>query len=161
MSRITTLKPNQVCIFGSNSTGFHGAGMAGYACRGESRNTWRQDTWFLKALQSPIGSPDRIGKWAVLGVARGFQQGREGMSYAIQTIQKPGWKRSTPLSEIAMQLRELFVFAVTHPELEFLFTPIGAGLAGYTNAEMKGCLYSVLDDIGLPSNIKIPSDIYT
>jgi hypothetical protein len=37
----TSLKPNEVFVFGSNSTGFHGA--AGLACWGDSRNTWRND----------------------------------------------------------------------------------------------------------------------
>ena len=102
MTPITTLAPHQVFVYGSNSTGFSGAGAAGLAVRGTSANTWRTDEWFLKAMRAPVGSPDRIGKWAVFGVARGWSQGREGMGYAIETIRHPGreWHRSVPLAEI-------------------------------------------------------------
>ena len=131
------LLPNQVWVFGSNATGFHGCGGAGLACRGESYNTWRRDEWFLKAMQAPAGSPDRIGKWAIYGVARGYMEGSEGKSYAIQTIQKPGKKRSTSLQEIQKQLAEMWDFSAAHPELQFILTPIGEGYAGYSHKEMQ------------------------
>lgn len=155
---VTSLKDNEVFVFGSNSTGFHGAGAAGLACRGDSRNTWRTDTWFLKAMKAPVSSPDRIGKWAVYGVARGFQIGKEGKSYAIQTIVKPGLKRSTPLEEIKEQLLAMFEYAKSTPELDFLMTPVGAGLAGYTNKEMKALWDEIKDKA--PSNIIAPKDLY-
>jgi len=128
---------DDVFVFGSNATGFHGAGAAGLACRGEAFNTWRKDQWFLKAMKAPVGSPDRIGKRAVYGVARGFQEGSEGRSYAIQTIVRPGLKRSTSLAEIQTQLLELWDFSAAHPDWTFLITPLGEGYAGYTHAEMQ------------------------
>ena len=134
---ITTLQPNEVFVFGSNSTGFHGAGASGLACRGNHRNTWRQDAWFLKAMDTTPGSADRVGKWAIYGVARGFQEGTEGKSYAIQTIVRPGQRQSTSLPEIYLQLVELWSFVRQHPEWTFLVTPLGEGYAGYTAAEMK------------------------
>ena len=149
---------NIVYVFGSNSEGFHGAGAAGLACRGVSENTWREDQWFLKAMKSPVGSKERIGQWAVFGVARGFQEGREGMSYAIQTIKRPGWKRSTPLSEIKEQLIEMGEYARLHSDLKFHMTPVGAGLAGWTNAEMKKIWDEVKDK--MPENVVYPQDLY-
>jgi len=156
---ITTLKPNEVFVYGTNSTGFSGAGAAGLACRGEAKNTWRTDPWFLKAMKAPVGSPDRIGKWAVYGVARGYQVGREGASYAIQTIVRPGQKRSTPLSEIKDQLMELSEFAREHKELRFIMTPIGTGLAGWKKSEIK----VIWDDVShyMPSNVIYPVDLYS
>lgn len=136
-SIIDSLENNEVFVFGSNATGFHGAGAAGLAFRGEHRNTWRQDKFFLKAMKAPVGHSDRIGKWAIFGIARGYQRGTEGASYAIQTIVKPGLKRSVTRREIYYQLLELSRFALQHPELTFLVTKLGCGLAGYTEEEIK------------------------
>jgi len=133
---ITSLQPSEVFVFGSNRDGFHGAGGAGLACRGDAGNTWRNDSWFLKAMKAPVGSTDRIGKWAVYGVARGFQEGREGKSYAIVTVTRPGAKRSIPLEDIFGQLQDLWKFAAEHPELSFVISPIGEGYAGYSRTEM-------------------------
>lgn len=160
MNMITSLAPNEVFVFGSNSTGFHGAGAAGYACRGTARNTWRDDPWFTAARLSPVGSPQRIGRWAIYGVARGFQRGREGASYAIETIRKPGALRSVPLSEIEEQLVELCRYAEAHPELRFLMTAIGANFAGYTGMEMQACLDAALRRGGCPANLIVPPDLY-
>lgn len=156
------MKPHQVFVFGSNEQGFHGAGAAGQACRGDSRNTWRQDQWFRKALTSPVGSEDRVGRWAVVGVARGHQMGREGQSYAIVTCLRPGLRRSIPLDEIRAQFLGLFAHATSHPELEYLMTPVGSGLAGYTPAEMWRVWNEAITqwNSSLPSNIVVPSSLY-
>ncbi len=112
-------------------------------------------------MKSPVGSPNRVGKWAVYGVGRGWQQGREGMSYAIQTIEKPGLKRSTPLSTIVDQLIDLFKFATLHPEWTFLMTPIGAGLSGWTADEMATTMGNAVYAWGdVPSNVRIPDNLY-
>lgn len=165
MTPITTLAPNQVFIYGSNSTGFSGAGSAGLAVRGTSANTWRTDEWFLKAMRAPVGSLDRVGKWAVFGVARGWSQGREGMGYAIETIRHPGrkWHRSVPWEEIAAQLWKLFDHAAAHPQWEYLATPIGAGLAGWSATEMAKTWNGVrqlYDNGRLPTNLIVPPDLY-
>jgi hypothetical protein len=160
MNEITALLPHQVFVFGANEGGFHGAGAAGMAFRGVSANTWRDDTKFLKAKNSPVGSPDRIGKWAVFGVARGLQKGHEGMSYGIVTIVRPGLKRSTPPGDILSQIVKLLHFAAAHPELEFLMTPIGAGLSGYTATEMARLLHKALTLYAKPANLIIPDDLY-
>ncbi len=144
-----SLNKNQIFVFGSNATGFHGAGAAGYACRGDHRNNWRKDEWFLSAMKAPVGSPERIGKWAVFGIARGAQRGKEGLSWAIQTIIKPGQKRSLPLEDIDAQIHELVHFATNSPDTEFLVTPIGEGYAGYTRDEMD----SLWEQYLIPPNI--------
>ncbi len=150
---IINIHAHQVFVFGSNASGFHGAGSAGMACRGDARNTWRQDKWFLRALETEPGSPERTGKWAILGVARGFQEGKEGKSYAVETIQRPGWRRSTPLGTIYNQLVTLRKFIDEHPEWEFLITPLGEGYSGYTEQEM-GELWGMLFQGGVPKNIQ-------
>lgn len=161
MTPITTLLPHQVFCFGSNSGGMHFAGAAGYACRGVSANTWRTDPWALAAMTSPKGSPKRVGKWAVYGVARGWQKGREGMSYAIETIHRPGEKRSVSLGEIDTQLVELFRFAQEHPEWEFLMTGVGAQYAGHSHADMATTFARAIRAWGcLPDNVIAPGDLY-
>lgn len=157
---ITTLAPHQVFLFGSNASGFHGAGAAGLAMRGTAANTWRTDPAFLAAICAPVGHPDRVGRWAVFGVARGLQQGREGTSYAIQTIERPGWKRSTPLRDIEDQIVALFEWAEANPTREVLFTPIGAGLSGWTPAEMASTLARAIERHAKPANVVIPDDLY-
>ena len=159
---ITRLASNEVFVFGANSTGFHGAGAAGYVMRGTAANTWREDEAFLRAMRAPVGHPDRIGRWAVYGIARGWQQGREGMSYAIQTIEKPGMKRSTPLAEIKAQFVGMITFCRAHPEWTFKMTEVGAGLSGWTEDEMAETFLEALggEIRNAPSNLIIPMDLY-
>ena len=140
----------QVLVFGSNAQGFHGAGSAGLAFKNDARNNWREHGQFLKAMKSPIGSPDRIGFRAVFGIARGFQTGTHGSSYAIQTVTRPGEKRSIPLSEIKSQIQELITFANEHPDYNFGVTNIGEGYAGYSREEMN---FSIWNTLELPTNI--------
>jgi hypothetical protein len=158
---ITELKPGQIFVFGSNATGFHGAGSAGMAMRGDSKNTWRTDPVFLRAKSVPAGHADRVGKWAVYGVARGFQKGREGMSYAIETIVRPGERRSTPLRAIKAQFDELLAFAKANPQYEILMTPVGCGYSGYTTSEMQTIWgEAVAKAGGVPENVKNVTGLY-
>lgn len=138
-----------IFVFGSNSTGFHGAGSAGHAFRNESANTWRTDHTFLAAMQAPVGHPSRIGHLAVFGIARGLQHGHHGSSWAIQTIERPGQRRSTPLPTILAQVQDLLTYALAHPSDTFTITPIGTGYSGYTVEEMEEHVWS---RVSLPSN---------
>ena len=134
---IATLQLNEVFIFGSNSSGFHGAGSAGWAYTGKKGNQYREGNPLLKM---PKGTK---GVWAVLGQAVGFQEGTQGKSYAICTIIKPGLKRSMPLEGIRSQVQQLYKFAMEHPELTFLVTKSGEpgkpSLNGYTLEENASC----------------------
>ena len=135
--RITKLNDDEVFVFGSNASGFHGAGAAGWAYTGKIGNQYRKDNPLLKM---PKGTP---GFWAQLGVSRGFQQGTEGKSYAICTIINPGLKRSIPLDEIRKQVLDLYKFATEHPEWVFYVPKSGEidkpSLNGYTLAENASC----------------------
>lgn len=104
-------------------------------------------------MKSPKDSLDRVGKWAVYGIATGFQEGREGKSYAIKTIIKPGMRRSVPLREIEIQIIELLNFARENPQYEFLVTKIGSSLAGYTDVEIR----SLFIDKDIPKNVSLPT----
>ena len=122
-------------VFGTNTEGRHGKGAA------------------LTAFGS--GYPKRkgaIGRWAVYGQARGLMQGHEGMSYGIVTKDLSRWGRSIPLAEIEAQITELLSFASERPELEFLVTPFGTALAGYSNAE----IVRLWRGKSVPSNVRLP-----
>jgi len=149
---VTHLTPNECFVYGSNLEGFHAAGAAGYAFRGTAANTWRTDPAFLRATTAPIWSEDRVGKWAVYGIAQGYQRGREGCSYAIPTVTKAGFKRSIPLYEIDKGVRAFLYFAAEHPEMRFYVTELGTNYAGYTAKEI-GPMFARAQEI---PNVSLP-----
>lgn len=146
------LGDNECFVFGTNLQGFHGAGGAGLALRGDSRNNWRQDKWFMGLVNKTPGvSP--IGKWAVYGVAKGFMQGEQGCSYGVVTVTRPGAKRSITRKDIYYQLVDLWTFANDRNDLTFLISPLGEGYAGYTKEEMNEVWTFLIKKHGLPENI--------
>lgn len=152
---ITRLHSGEVFCFGTNEGGFHGAGSAGQAMRGDARNTWRTDPAFKAAMDAPVGDPARVGLWAVYGQAEGPMLGQAGKSYGIVTIVRPGQRRSTPLSDIGQSLTDLCRFANRRPGLTFLITPLGEGYSGYTRREMGEVWDHVSQHLGgLPANLK-------
>ena len=96
--RISSLKENEIFVFGSNLAGMHGGGAARIAC-------------------------ERFG--AVWGQGMGLQ----GQSYAIPTMQGG-------VETIKPYVDEFIAFAAAHPELRFLVTRIGCGIAGFTATEI-------------------------
>lgn len=151
---VSSLAPGEVFVFGSNEGGFHGAGTAGVAFRGDPRNTWRTDPAFLAATRAPVGHPDRVGRWAVYGVGRGFQRGRLGASYAIATVTKPGAARSVSRRDIYHQLVDLWVEVEANPDLTYLVTPLGEGYAGWSESEMGEVWSYLIATHGLPANVR-------
>jgi hypothetical protein len=150
----TELAPDEIFVFGSNEGGFHGAGAAGLACRGDARVNWRLDQWFRGAMKAPAGSPDRVGRWAVFGVGRGLQEGRDGLSYAVATVTRPGARRSVSLRDIYYQLVELWKLVKARPHLTFLIAPLGEGYAGYSAEEMEQVWQCLFERHGRPDNVR-------
>lgn len=147
--KIEFLPRRHVFVFGSNASGFHGAGSAGFAQRGEAKNNWRDDPEFLAAVNSPPGSPKRIGRLSIYGQAAGLMQGRIGYSYGIITVTKPGNRRSIPLQFIQEQLTAMCQFAKLFPDFEFLVAKLGENYAGYTSEEM----HQVWQNVTQPVNV--------
>lgn len=90
---ITTLRENEVFVFGSNLRGIHAGGAARMA-----------------ALH--------------FGAEMGKGVGIQGQSYAIPTMQGG-------VETIKPYVDDFINFAKQHPELHFLVTPIGCGIAGF------------------------------
>lgn len=72
------------------------------------------------------------------GAVWGIWNGITGQSYAIPTLGKKLEK--LPLSLIQSYLNELTEYAIENPNKEFLLTPIGTGIAGFSFAEINSIL---------------------
>lgn len=75
---------------------------------------------------------------AVMGEPRGLQ----GRSYAIVSMDG--------LQILASETRQFLEFARAHPELTFLVTEIGCGIAGHTPCQVAPFF------TGAPSNVELP-----
>jgi len=96
------------------------------------------------------GGAARIAmKW---GAEYGNPTGLQGNTYAIPTLGHDFSDMDT--DEIAPYVDEFIEFAVAHPELTFMVTPIGCGIAGHTEDEI-GPLFKEaldLDNVTLPES---------
>ena len=121
-------------MFGSNLSGFHGAGSAGYASFGEWGNNWREHRYDKK----PNGW---LGNLNIKGLSEGFQEGKIGKSYAIPTVKKPGYSKSIPLKNIRKSISRLYDFAKKNSHLTFLIsgTTDRENLNGYSHREIIKC----------------------
>ena len=115
---ITSLKSNEIFVFGSNLAGAHAGGAAYLAYQ-------------------------RFG--AVMGQGVGLQ----GQSYAIPTMQ------GGP-DTILPYVEEFIRFADMHPEMTFLVTRIGCGIAGFTPAEIAPLFAGAIE----VENIHLPMDFW-
>lgn len=86
------------------------------------------------------------------GARQGQGTGFMGQSYGIAT---KGYRMEVlSLPEISVQIEQLMRFAVTHPDLEFLVTKIGCGLAGYTVRDIRTCFMG----LEVPPNVALPAE---
>lgn len=97
-NHITTLRPNEIFVFGSNLSGMHGGGAARLA-------------------------------YQKFGAIWGQGVGLQGQSYGIPTMQGG-------VDTIKPYVDEFIEFAKTHPQLKFLVTEIGCGIAGFSVEEI-------------------------
>ena len=105
--RIDILRDGQIFVFGSNEAGQHLGGAARAAV-------------------------ERFG--AVFGQGSGLQ----GRSYAIPTLKLPGGGPANrlPIQAIRGYVQEFIYFADAHPEMTFLVTRIGCGIAGFSDEDI-------------------------
>lgn len=68
------------------------------------------------------------------GASRKIPIGLSGSSYAIPT--KDARLNVLPIDKIEIYTQQFIEFAKTHPDLTFLVTTVGCGLAGYFHEEM-------------------------
>lgn len=77
------------------------------------------------------------------GAVWGEGHGHHGQSYAIDTM--------SGLERIAERVGEFIEYAHSHPELTFLVTPIGCGIAGHLPGEVAPLFE------GAPANVILPA----
>ncbi|SEB96685.1 hypothetical protein SAMN04489806_2251 [Paramicrobacterium humi] len=76
------------------------------------------------------------------GAVWGQGNGLQGQSYGIDTM--------SGREVMAREVDVFLDFARQHPELTFLVTPIGCGIAGYTPAEVAPLFGDVPENVVLP-----------
>lgn len=98
----------------------------------------------------------RHGKGAALtakrqyGATYGVGMGRTGNAYAIPT--KDRTLATLSLIEIQYYVGIFLEYATDHPELNFIITRIGCGLAGYTDADISPMFKDVPPNCIIPAN---------
>lgn len=105
---ISCIGPQEIIVFGSNTEGRHGAGLA------------------RQALE-----------WgAEYGNSSGRQGSTYAIVTKDLRVPKSQQSRSIPLKQIEEQIETLCKYAKAHSEQHFLVTKIGCGLGGYSEAEI-------------------------
>ncbi|MCL2074019.1 MAG: hypothetical protein FWH18_08865 [Marinilabiliaceae bacterium] len=117
---ITNLEKNEIFVFGSNLSGFHGGGAAAIAHK-------------------------------KFGAIWGQGVGLHGQTYAIPTMQGG-------VETIKPYVDEFLVFAKEHPELKFLVTEIGCGIAGFSVDEIAPLFRAAIDEN--IENVYLPESFY-
>lgn len=98
----------------------------------------------------------RHGKGAALlamrkfGAKAGQGVGLMGQSYGIAT--KGARLETLPLSAISAQIGKFIKFATQNPQLFFLVTQIGCGLAGYKAKQIAPLFF----EYDIPANVALP-----
>lgn len=82
------------------------------------------------------------------GAIEGQGSGLQGQSYAIPT--------TGTMQEMQMAVMELFAFASQHPELKFLVTAVGCGIAGRT----PGQVAPLFEDFIRLENVALPREFW-
>lgn len=83
------------------------------------------------------------------GAEMGVGEGLTGESYALPTCSGPGVALAA--SQVKVHCRRFVQFAIAHPEMDFLLTPVGCGIAGFKTSQL-GCWFPKL-----PENVYVQS----
>lgn len=100
----------------------------------------------------------RHGKGAALDAARYYEAkegvgvGRTGNAYAIPT--KDEKLNVLPLQKIKPYVIEFILYAQKNPDLPFLLTRVGCGLARYTDADIAPMFRNCPPNVIMPSEWK-------
>ena len=100
---------------------------------------------FGSNLEGAHGGGAALLAWRKFGAIWGQGVGLQGQSYGIPTMQGG-------VETIKPYVDEFIAFAKQHPELTFLVTRIGCGIAGFTNEEISPLFKDAhgIDNIVLP-----------
>lgn len=140
--KITSLKENQVFVFDANSTGFHGAGAAGFATFGVEGNRWREFNYNEKPYYWK-------GLWTEKGKT-GYMEGTKGKSYGLVTVAKIASRERLHISQISENVKTFYEFAKNNPDLEFLVAQSNQkGLCGHEPEDIA----TAFNSFKIPPNV--------
>ena len=91
------------------------------------------------------GAAAQALKW---GAEMGVGEGHTGKCYAFPTLDKKMKKVSQ--TALKKSVKRFFTYAKEHPELTFLLTPVGTGIAGFTNEEIAPLFSDAPQNVVLP-----------
>lgn len=80
------------------------------------------------------------------GAVWGQAEGLQGQSYGIDTM--------SGLDVFEQQARRFVSFAAEHPQLRFLVTEVGCGIAGYRPAQVAGFFTGAGENVVLPESFR-------
>jgi hypothetical protein len=83
------------------------------------------------------------------GAVRGVGAGPTGMAYALPTKSTP--RQTLSLEEISKHVEEFLVYVKQHPELTFLVTKVGCGLAGFSESQIAPMFAHIPTNCILPA----------
>lgn len=87
------------------------------------------------------------------GAEYGVGEGLTGSAYAFPTLDEHFQK--VPLRSLVASRDRLYATAAQHPELTFLLTKVGCGLAGFEESTMRALFCA---PVARPANIILPED---
>lgn len=88
------------------------------------------------------------------GAIYGQAEGRQGNAYGIVTKELRSDKPKVTLQDVKAGVGRFIEYAKANPEIQFLLTPVGCGLAGFTDDQIAP-LFS-----GAPSNVLQPHWVF-
>ncbi len=90
-------------------------------------------------------------KWAAMyrGALAGLGEGLAGQSYALPTKHGP-WDRQPDFALLQESVARFLTFAASLPDLRFMVTRVGCGLAGFTDAQVVPLFAQVPANVFLP-----------
>lgn len=89
------------------------------------------------------------------GAVEGVGEGLTGESYALPTCTAPGVPMS--MHEVGYACQRFKAYAISHPELDFLLTAVGCGIAGFS-ADDVGFLFGSIGP-QLPDNVYVQAKL--
>lgn len=88
------------------------------------------------------------------GAVYGQPEGLQGDAYAIVTKELRPGRRKVTLEQVRAGVTEFLKFAKARPELTFVVSPIGCGLAGFTPGEIAPLFRGHGGNVELPPEFR-------
>jgi hypothetical protein len=87
----------------------------------------------------------------VCGAEMGVGEGLTGDSYALPTCKAPG--KAMPATDAALAVSRFREFAKQHPEMDFLLTAVGCGIAGFSVEQVAHWCDGMPDNVYLQAKL--------